>query len=92
MDNNGQPYIEWEQTQIPGRGIKRAWIQRKTDPVTDWAKTGRYLNVARCESFGTGPKGNATDFPISSNLSDEDVLRAFVAAVCGIVGCPLPNP
>lgn len=47
-DGNGQPYIEWKQGQVEGRGFKRAWIQRRTDPDTDWARTGRYLNVVRC--------------------------------------------
>ncbi len=87
-DNKGQPYIQWEQA--PG-GYKRAWIQRKTDVTKDWAKSpdGRYLNVVRIEKLGAGPAGNATDFPIFSSLSDEQVLLAFVVAVSAITGCPL---
>jgi len=84
-----QPFIEWEQA--PG-GYKRAWIQRKTDPEKDWANTpdGRYLNVVRIERHGGGPAGNATDFPIFSNLPDEQILEAFVASVSAITGCRLP--
>lgn len=86
-DGNGAPYIEWEQR--PG-GIKRAWIQRK-DPTSDknWAEVddGRYLNVVRCMDWGrTG--GNATDFPIFSDMPDEQILLAFVMSVSAITGCP----
>jgi hypothetical protein len=84
-DQKGQPCIEWEQA----KGCyKRAWIQRKDDPDKDWAGTGRYLNVVRCETPGH-PGGNPTDFPISSDLSDEQILQAFVSAVCAITGCPV---
>lgn len=87
-DAKGQLFIEWEQA--PG-GFKRAWIQRKTDPSKDWAKArdGRYLNVVRVEGRGIGPAGNATDFPIFSDLPDEQILEAFVAAVSAITGCRL---
>ena len=88
-DTKGQPFIEWEQA--PG-GYKRAWIQRKTELDKDWARTpnGRYLNVVRTEKLGAGPAGNATDFPIFSKLSDEQILLAFVASVSAITGCTLP--
>ena len=88
-DTKGQPFIEWEQA--PG-GYKRAWIQRKAGSDKDWANTpqGRYLNVVRIEQLGAGPAGNATDFPIFSNLSDEQILEAFVASVSAITGCRLP--
>ena len=87
-DKKGQLMIEWEQA--PG-GYKRAWIQRKTDPDKDWAKAkeGRYLNVVRIESLGSGPAGNATDFPIFSDLPDEQILIAFVTAVSAITGCSI---
>jgi len=88
-DTKDQPFVEWEQA--PG-GYKRAWIQRKTDAEKDWANTpdGRYLNVVRIERLGGGPAGNATDFPIFSNLPDEQILEAFVASVSAITGCRLP--
>lgn len=86
-DNNGSPFIAWE---LDG-GSKRAWVQRRTDPQKDWAGTGRYLNVARTEALGQGPAGNATDFPIYSALPDEQILEAFVAAVCAITGAELPS-
>lgn len=86
-DGKGQPYVEWEQA--PG-GFKRAWIQRKEDPSKDWANAPRYLNVARVEGYDIGPAGNATDFPIFSNLSDEHILVAFVAGVSAITGCAVP--
>ena len=86
-DTKDQPFIEWEQA--PG-GYKRAWIQRKDDPDKDWAGSGRYLNVVRVEALGAGPAGNATDFPIFSELSDEQILEAFVASVSAITGCRLP--
>jgi|GEM_PF-1749945 len=87
-DTKGQPFIEWEQA----GGYKRAWIQRRTDPDKDWASTpeGRYLNVVRIEQPGSGPAGNATDFPIFSPLSDEQILEAFVSTVSAITGCRLP--
>jgi hypothetical protein len=86
-DGNDQPYIEWEQA----GGFKRAWIQRRTSPERDWASSleGRYLNVVRIEALGRGPAGNATDFPIFSALSDEQILIAFVSAVSAITGCKL---
>lgn len=86
-DLKGQSFVEWQQA--PG-GFKRAWVQHKTDPDKDWAQTGRYLNVVRIEALGAGPAGNATDFPISSELPDDDILQAFVASVCAITGCRVP--
>lgn len=87
-DNKDQLFIAWEQA--PG-GYKRAWVQQR-DPERDWAGTGRYLNVVRTEKLGTGPAGQATDFPIfSDDLSDEQILKAFVFTVCAITGCRLPE-
>lgn len=88
-DTKGQSYIEWEQATTGG--YKRAWVQRKTDPKKDWAKTpdGRYLNVVRVDKLGAGPAGNATDFPIFSELPDDQILVAFVTAVSAITGCSL---
>ena len=88
-DTKDQPYVEWEQA--PG-GFKRAWIQRKADPAKDWAGApdGRYLNVVRIERLGSGPAGNATDFPIFSSLPDEQILLSFVYAVTSVTGCRLP--
>lgn len=87
-DGNDAPYIEWEQR--PG-GIKRAWVQRKdTTSDKNWADVpdGRYLNVVRCTEWGrTG--GNATDFPIFSELPDEQILVAFVTSVSAITGCQI---
>lgn len=83
-DQNGQPYIEWEQA---AGCYKRAWIQRKQSVDKDWAGTGVYLNVVRCNSPGH-PGGNPTDFPIfNTNLSDEQILEAFVQAANAITGC-----
>ena len=83
-DGSEQPFIEWEQAQ---GHFKRAWIQRKTEPGKDWAGTGVYLNVVRCNSPGH-PGGNATDFPIfDSRLSDEQILMAFVQTINAITGC-----
>jgi len=87
-DTMGQPFIAWEQA--PG-GYKRAWIQHRTDPERDWAETNRYLNVVRTDELGSGPAGQATDFPIFSDLPDEQILEAFVLAVCAITGCRLPG-
>jgi hypothetical protein len=89
-DGNGQPYIEWKQTDIEGVGYKRAWIQRKSDPTKDWAHTERYLNVVRCNKPGS-VGGNPTDFPIFNDLPDEQILQAFVQSVCAITGCELPG-
>ncbi len=85
-DGKNQPYIAWTSS----GGSKRAWIQKRQGDK-DWAKTGRYLNVARTEELEGGPAGNATDFPIYSSLSDDQILRAFVETVCAITGCPLSH-
>ena len=87
-DQQGQPYIQWAQLEVEG-GYKRAWIQRK-DGEKDWAGTGRYLNVVRTDGPDSGPAGKATDFPVFSQLPDEQILEAFVAAVCAVTGCALP--
>lgn len=87
-DSKDQPFIEWEQNKS---GLKRAWIQCRLGTDKDWAnaRDGRYLNVVRIEKLGAGPAGNATDFPIFSTLSDEQILVAFVTAVSAITGCEL---
>jgi hypothetical protein len=90
-DTKEQRYIQWQQADITGRGFKRAWIIRHP-PEKDWAGTGRYLNVARIDINRPGSGGNPTDFPIFNNaLSDDQVLEAFVASVCAITGCRLPD-
>ena len=83
-DGNGAPYIEWEQ--ING-GYKRAWVQTKVDPEKDWANTGRYLNIVRCNAPGQ-VSGNPTDFPIFNDIPSEEILIAFVHMVNGISGWP----
>ncbi len=87
-DSKDQTFIEWQQG---ASGFKRAWIQRRPGTDKDWAgsKDGRYLNVVRVERPGAGPAGNATDFPIFSDLSDEQILVAFVTSVSAITGCTL---
>jgi len=85
-DGKGQPFIQWRQA---AQGWKRAWIQIRDDDG-DWAGTKRYLNIARTEDADSGPRGNSTDFPIFSSLPDEQILEAFVAAVCAVTGCELP--
>lgn len=59
----------------------------------NWANVpnGKYLNVVRIENLGEGPAGNATDFPIFSDLPDEQILEAFVSPVATITGCRLEN-
>ena len=88
VDGNGSFYIAWEQS----GGFKRAWVQNRVGDK-NWAQVrgGRYLNVARTETLGGGPSGNATDFPIYNNLPDRQILEAFVTAVCAITGCELPT-
>lgn len=82
-----QPFIEWQQ--ING-AYKRAWIQRRKGDK-DWADTGRYLNVVRCQEKGR-IGGNATDFPIHNDLPDEEILLAFVRSVSAITGAKLIKP
>lgn len=82
-DGNGSPYIGWAQ---PGGGFKRAWVQTRSDAGKDWAGTGRYLLVVRCDESGR-PAGNATDFPIYNQLPAEQVLLAFVHGVNSVTGC-----
>jgi hypothetical protein len=88
-DGRNQPYIEWRWADVSW-GFKKAWIQHKNDPEKDWARTGRYLNIVRSDGEGHGG-GNPTDFPILSDLPDEQILTAFVAAVCAITGYKLPE-
>ena len=85
-DTKGPPYIQWEQA----RSIyKRAWIQkRKRGGKNDWAGTGLYLNVVRCDERGN-PDGIPADFPLyNKKLSDEQILLAFVYATNAITGVP----
>jgi hypothetical protein len=92
-DNNGQPFVEWQQMAPGGPGtggFKRAWIRRPTSADRDWAGTGRYVNVAMIGGLGQGPSGPSADFPIFNQLPDDQVLVAFVAAVCGLTGCEIP--
>jgi hypothetical protein len=92
-DNNNQIFIEWEQMSPRGPGtggFKRAWIRRPTFPEKDWAGTGRYVNVAPIIALGQVPAGQSADFPIFNHLPDDQVLIAFVAAVCGVTGCQIP--
>lgn len=88
-DGKGQRYVEWD---IGLGALKRAWIQNRTGDA-DWAKTGRYLNVVRVEAPNAGPKGQAADFPIyvpAAQMSDDQLLTAFVYSVCAVVGCQNP--
>ena len=86
-DSANQPYIQW--AQVSG-GYKRAWLQHR-EGDKDWAGTGRYINVARCERSDGGPSGNATDFPVFNKLPDEQALIAFVQAVNAVTGCVPPD-
>lgn len=89
-DGYEQPCIEWSQAE---NRYKRAWIQHRTGDK-DWAGTGRYLNVVRCDSPGR-PGGNPTDFPIYNDLPDEQILLSFVYAANAISGNkdkPVWNP
>jgi len=81
---NKQPYIEWQQVE---GAYKRAWIQKR-EGDKDWAGTGRYLNVVRCQEKGR-VGGNPTDFPIYNDLPDEEILLAFVHSVSAITGAKL---
>lgn len=81
-DQNGSRFVEWDRG---AGGRARAWIKRRTDEK-DWAGSGRYLNAARIEEPGGGPRGNGLDYPIWNNLPDDDILRAFVSSVSAIVG------
>jgi len=81
---NGQLYVKWSQG---CGGCKRRWIRRPTHLEKDWAGVGRYLNVVRVkEPHSSGLAGNSTDFPISSDLGDQQILVAFVTAVTTIIG------
>ena len=87
-DTKGQPFLQWVQA---ADGYKRAWIQRR-EGDNDWASTGRYINVVRCAGPTRSPSGNPTDFPVFNNqLSDAQVLHAFVHAICAATGCALPD-
>ena len=56
----------------------------------NWAGTKRYLNVVRPPSADGGPSGNPPDLPIFSELPDDQILEAFVAAVYALTGCRIP--
>jgi hypothetical protein len=62
----------------------------ETSLDSDWAGANRYLNLVRTATADGGPSGNATDFPIFSDLPDEQILEASVAAVCAVTGCRIP--
>lgn len=83
VDGKGQTIVEWE---IADGAWKRAWVQDRSGTDKDWAGTGRYLNVVRVKEPGVGPGGNATDFPIYNDLSDSQILTAFVHSVSAITG------
>ena len=52
---------------------------------------GPYLNVVRVERPGAGSKGNATDVPMFSDLSNERILVAMLSAISAIIGCRPPE-
>lgn len=81
-DNNGSRYVEWNRG---AQGLARAWINERTGDK-DWAGSKRYLNAARVERPGGGPSGNSLDYPIWNDLSEDDILRAFVTSVSAICG------
>lgn len=84
-DGSEQPYIEWRQA-VDANGkahVKRAWIRHST-AENDWADVGRYLHVARVEN---GKVNASPDFPVFSDLTDEQILVAFVVSLNGIIGC-----
>jgi len=85
VDQKGQHYIEWNRATNGIPGYARAWIAHRTGGK-DWAGTGRYLNTARVDEPGGGPRGNGTDFPIYSELGDLDILRTFVVSVSALAG------
>jgi hypothetical protein len=84
-DLNGSRYVEWDRG---AGGWARAWISRRSEDK-DWAGAKRYLNAARIDQPGGGPRGNGLDYPIWNDLPEDDVLRAFVVSVSAIVGNPL---
>ena len=90
-DTNKSCYVQWVKGTNQRQEVceQRAWVQHRTG-ADDWAGTQRYLNVVRCNTKGN-PVGNATDFPIYSELSDEQILLAFVHAVNAITGCRLED-
>lgn len=88
-DTNGSKYIQWA-SGPSGNAMKRAWVQHR-EGETDWAGTGRYLNVVRCDNKSGNPAGNPTDFPIYGDLPDEQVLQAFVSMVNAITGHDISN-
>ena len=83
-DGNGSKYIKWASGPL-GSGLKRAWVQTR-EGEKDWAGTGRYLNVVRCNEDTGNPGGNATDFPVYCDLPDEQILWAFISMVNAITG------
>ena len=62
-----------------GGGFRRA-LDSAQDRADRLGRTGRYLNVARCQGPGrVGALG--PDFPIFSNLPDAQILRPISARV-----------
>src|SRR5258708_6136872 len=85
-DTKGQPYTEWEQA--PGIR-KRAWIQRR-DGEKDWAHHSRRQISETLYALTKLLQEILTDFPVFSQLPGQQVLEAFVGAVCAVTACPLP--
>lgn len=84
-DGKGSPYIEWCQC-IDRAGkphLKRAWIRTRS-AENDWAGVRRYLHIARVDNGSPNP---SPDFPIFSDLPDEQILVAFVSNINAITGC-----
>lgn len=75
-DGLRQLCITWQQVASAG-GEKRAWVKEQTGE-NDWAKSGRYIIVARCNEKGNPAQG--PDYPIRlpREISDREVLIGFV--------------
>ena len=90
-DTNGSVYVQWVKgTNQRSEACEQcAWVHHRFGD-DDSSGTRRYLNVVMCNQKGN-PGGNATDFPIYSTLSDEQVPRAFVHSVTAVTGVRLDD-
>lgn len=83
-DGQGQSYIQWK---IADGNFRRVWVRRPKNSAKDYAKTGRYLSVVRTDSIDSKRiGGNPTDFPVYSEVSDDQILRTFIRCIIAMTG------
>lgn len=79
-DSLQQPYIEWSTDEEYN---VRVWIKREKG--SSFWRHIRHLCIARCKAMGQ-PGANTVSIPIYSQVSDEQILAAFVGMTSVLTG------